>query len=99
MYMIVNNFSEPKKFVPLYIKIVYRYDYTCFEAVNRYDSFRKTGFGDAISFLSCSPHRICHAHPIGSSRQNSNIFLFAIILCKAKGKNRLCQIFGEIDRF
>lgn len=45
------------------------------------------------------PFHFCHAHPIGSSRQNSNIFLFAIILCKAKGKNRLRQIFGEIDRF
>ncbi len=97
--MIVNNFSESKKFVPLYINTVYRYDHTCFEAVYRYDSFRKTGFEDAISFLSCTPFRIGHAHPFGYSRQKSTILLFAIILCKAKGKNRLRQIFGEIDRF
>ncbi len=97
--MIVNNFSESKKFVPLYIKIVNRYDHTCFEAVYRYDSFRKTGFEDAISFFvmhtlsdwSCTPIRVF------ASEINDPSFCY--YFCKAKGKNRLRQIFGEIDRF
>lgn len=93
--MIVNNFSESKKFVPLYIKIVNRYDHTCFEAVYRYDSFRKTGFEDAISFLSCSPHRIGHAHPFGYSRQKSTILLFAIISAKLKEKIDSAKFLGK----
>lgn len=52
--------------------------------------------GDAISFfLSCTPSRMGHAHPFGSSRQKSTILLFAIISAKLKEKIDSAKFLGK----